>query len=48
VLGISLITNTATGEETEEVEHVAVLATAEAARPRFAALVRGIMRAMPV
>lgn len=48
VLGISLITNTATGEETEEVEHVAVLATAEAARPRVAALVRGIMRAIPV
>jgi purine-nucleoside phosphorylase len=48
VLGISLITNTATGEEAEEVEHAGVLATADAARPRFAALVRGIMHAMPV
>jgi purine-nucleoside phosphorylase len=48
VLGISLITNTATGEETEEVEHSSVLATADAARPRFTALVRGIMRAMTV
>jgi len=46
VLGISLITNMATGEESEEVDHTAVLATADAARPRFAALVRGIVREM--
>jgi purine-nucleoside phosphorylase len=44
VLGLSLITNTATGEETEEVKHDDVLATADAVRPRFAALVRGIVR----
>jgi purine-nucleoside phosphorylase len=46
VLGISLITNTATGDEAEEVDHVSVLATADAARPRFAMLVRGIVRGM--
>ncbi|HEV2582244.1 MAG TPA: purine-nucleoside phosphorylase [Ktedonobacteraceae bacterium] len=46
VLGISLITNMATGDESEEVDHVGVLATADAARPRFAALVRGIVRGM--
>lgn len=44
VLGISLITNAATGTETEEVKHADVLATADAARPRFAALVRGVVR----
>ncbi|MDQ2717461.1 MAG: purine-nucleoside phosphorylase [Chloroflexota bacterium] len=44
VLGLSLITNTATGEETEVVNHAEVLATAEAARVRFAALARGIVR----
>jgi purine-nucleoside phosphorylase len=44
VLGISLITNTATGEETAEVNHSDVLSIAEAARPRFVALVRGIVR----
>jgi purine-nucleoside phosphorylase len=43
VLGISLITNTATGNETEEVNHTDVLAVANAARPRFVALVRGIV-----
>lgn len=43
VLGLSLITNTATGDETEEVKHGEVLATADAARPKFAALVRGIV-----
>ncbi len=48
VLGISLITNTATGDESEEVDHAGVLATADAARPRFAALVRGIVRGMTV
>jgi len=46
VLGISLITNMATGDESEEVEHSSVLATADAARQRFAALVRGILRGM--
>lgn len=44
VLGLSLITNTATGEETEAVNHADVLATADAARVRFAALARGIVR----
>jgi purine-nucleoside phosphorylase len=44
VLGMSLITNAATGEETQEVNHAEVLATADAARPRFAALVRSIVR----
>ena len=43
VLGISLITNTATGDDTEEVNHAEVLAAADAARPKFAALVRGIL-----
>ncbi|GAC1376355.1 MAG: purine-nucleoside phosphorylase [Ktedonobacteraceae bacterium] len=44
VLGISLITNTATGQETEEVKHTEVLATADAVRGKFAALIRGIIR----
>ena len=44
VLGLSLITNTATGDETEEVKHADVLSTADAARPKFAALVRGVVR----
>ncbi len=44
VLGISLITNMATGDETEEIKHEEVLDVADAARVRFAALVRGIMR----
>ena len=43
VLGLSLITNTATGDETEEVKHAEVLSTADAARLKFAALVRGIV-----
>jgi purine-nucleoside phosphorylase len=43
VLGLSLITNSATGQETEEVNHTEVLAVADAARLRFAALVRGIV-----
>ncbi len=47
VLGLSLITNSATGEETEEINHAEVLAMADAAGPRFAALLRGIMRGMP-
>lgn len=46
VLGLSLITNSATGEETEEVKHAEVLAVAGAARLRFAALVRGIAGAI--
>ncbi len=44
VLGLSLITNSATGEETTEVNHAEVLAAADAARPKFSALVRGIIR----
>lgn len=46
VLGLSLITNTATGDESEEVNHAEVLTTADAARARFAELVRGILRGM--
>lgn len=46
VLGLSLITNSATGEDTEEVNHAEVLSTAEAARVRFAMLVRGILQRM--
>ncbi len=44
VLGVSLITNTATGQETEEVDHTEVLATADSVRGKFAALIRGIVR----
>jgi purine-nucleoside phosphorylase len=43
VLGLSLITNKATGVETEEVNHAEVLATADVARPNFVALMRGIV-----
>lgn len=43
VLGISLITNTATGDDTENVSHAEVLTAADAGRPKFAALVRGIL-----
>ncbi len=46
VLGISLVTNTATGDETEKVNHAEVLAAADAARPKFTALVKGILRRM--
>ena len=46
VLGISLITNMATGDDTEEVNHAEVLTAADAARPKFAALVRGILGGM--
>jgi purine-nucleoside phosphorylase len=46
VLGISLITNAATGNETEAVNHAEVLATADAVRPKFANLVRGVIRGM--
>lgn len=46
VLGISLITNTATGDEPEEAEanHSEVLTVAKAAQVKFVELVRGIMR----
>jgi len=44
VLGLSLITNTATGEETEAVNHAEVLSAADTARPKFALLVRGILQ----
>lgn len=44
VLGLSLITNAATGEETEVINHAAVLTSADAARIKFAMLVRGIVR----
>lgn len=44
VLGISLISNAATGDETQEVNHAEVLAAADAARPLFVALVRGVVR----
>jgi purine-nucleoside phosphorylase len=47
VLGLSLITNSATGEETEEINHTEVLAMADTSRPKFAALLRGIIRGMP-
>jgi purine-nucleoside phosphorylase len=46
VLGISLITNKATGDDTEEVNHAEVLTAADAARPKFVALVRGILGGM--
>ncbi len=46
VLGISLITNAATGDETQEVNHAEVLAAADAARPKFTFLVKGIVRDM--
>jgi purine-nucleoside phosphorylase len=46
VLGISLITNAATGAETEEVKHEDVLNTADAARVRFVELVLGILQGM--
>lgn len=46
VLGISLITNAATGAESEEVNHKEVLTTANAACERFVALVLGILHEM--
>lgn len=45
VLGLSLITNAATGNETQEVNHAEVLAAADAARLNFSTLVREIVRA---
>jgi purine-nucleoside phosphorylase len=44
VLGISLITNMATGDETEEVNHAGVLATVSAARTHFTELVLGVLK----
>src|SRR5947209_7235885 len=44
VLGLSLITNAAVGDEVEEVNHAEVLAAADAAQPKFVALVRGIVQ----
>jgi len=46
VLGISLITNNATGDEGEEVKHEEVLTVATAARPHFIALILGILQGM--
>jgi purine-nucleoside phosphorylase len=43
VLGVSLITNSATGEETAEVNHEDVLNVANAAGPGFSALIRGVL-----
>ncbi len=47
VLGMSLITNSATGDESEEVNHEEVLSAGEAARASFAALIRGVVREVP-
>ncbi|GER89128.1 hypothetical protein KDW_32900 [Dictyobacter vulcani] len=44
VLGFSLITNTATGNETTEVNHAEVLSTADAVRTKFAHLVMGVVK----
>jgi purine-nucleoside phosphorylase len=44
ILGISLITNAATGDETALVSHAEVLATADAVRLKFSLLVHGIIR----
>ncbi|MGQ0814390.1 MAG: phosphorylase family protein, partial [Gemmatimonadota bacterium] len=46
VLGISLITNAAAGLTGEPVTHDEVIAAGEEARPRFAAFVRGVVRAL--
>lgn len=46
VLGLSLISNEATGDEEAEVNHEEVLEAANAARPKFTALVRGIIRSL--
>ncbi len=47
VLGLSCITNAAIPGTEEQVNHEEVLATAEAALPKFLALVRGIIAALP-
>lgn len=44
VLGLSLITNSATGAEGQAVDHGEVLATAAAASSRFVLLMRGVLR----
>ncbi|MGQ0560690.1 MAG: purine-nucleoside phosphorylase [Gemmatimonadota bacterium] len=44
VLGISLVTNAAAGLTGEPLTHEEVIAAGEAARPRFAALIRGVLR----
>jgi purine-nucleoside phosphorylase len=46
VLGISLITNAATGAESENVNHEEVLTTADAARQSFVALILAILRGL--
>jgi purine-nucleoside phosphorylase len=46
VLGISLITNTATGAESENINHEEVLMIADAARQRFTRLILGILRGL--
>jgi purine-nucleoside phosphorylase len=46
VLGISLITNAAAGTTGEPVTHQEVIDAGEEARPRFAALVRGVLQAI--
>jgi purine-nucleoside phosphorylase len=46
VLGLSLITNKATGDEMEEVKHDEVLTIAGAASAKFIQLVLGILRGM--
>jgi len=46
VLGISLITNTATGAESENINHEEVLMIANAARQRFVRLILGILRGL--
>lgn len=47
VLGISCITNAAIPGTEEEINHEEVLANAQAALPRFVALVRGVLEAVP-
>lgn len=46
VLGISLITNAAAGMTGEPLTHQEVIDAGEEARPRFAALVRGVLRSL--
>src|SRR5207245_1054051 len=46
VMGLSLITNSATGDETQAVNHAEVLTAADAARSKFVTLIRGIVRGM--
>src|SRR5712692_6726843 len=46
VMGLSLITNSATGDETQAVNHAEVLTAADAARSKFVTLIRGIVGGM--